>query len=124
MNKNESCYSSFQTNELENKVTNNKFINYSKNNNSNINNYINQKKKIIKKHVTFNKVEIINVESYKKLNKLYCYDEEEEFDKIMNEQNEYDKNYNYFPTYPTFNKSLRDSLKKEENKSKCCCIIY
>ena len=45
MNKNESSYSSFQTNDTGNKVTNKKYINYSKNNNSNTNNYINQKKK-------------------------------------------------------------------------------
>ena len=125
MNKNEGSFSSFQTNDTRNKVANSEYINSSKNNNSNTNNFIIQKKKTNKKKVTFNnEIETIHVESYKRLNKLYCYNEDEEFEKYNNEHNEYDKIYNDFQTYPVFNKNLRDSLRKEENKSKCCCIIF
>ena len=122
MNQNEGNYSSFQTNNTINKITNNNYITCLPNNDSNSNNkFIKQNKKSNKKHVTINdNIIIIDVKSYKEYNKLYCYDGGNVFENFFIEQNEYANNQ----TNPLFNKNLRDSLKKEENKSKCCCIIF
>ena len=72
------------------------------------------------KRVTFNNdIVIFPVESYKEHNKNNCYIECEDDDDINNNEQ---TNY-YYKNYANQFNNLRNSIKKEDKNSKCCCTI-